>query len=119
VSGCSEVTARHWPISLVPDGPPWYTPGMSDDRKKPLWPWIAAVLVALPVLYVGSYALLVERSRWQITRDGSGRVPIYSSTIPKVGRVPFSKEWDELFAPIHALDRKLRPGYWPQKIRPE
>jgi hypothetical protein len=24
---------------------------MSDDRK-PLWPWIAAVLIGLPVLYV-------------------------------------------------------------------
>jgi hypothetical protein len=24
---------------------------MSDDRKKPLWPWIVAVLIGLPVLY--------------------------------------------------------------------
>jgi hypothetical protein len=27
---------------------------MSDDRKKPPWPWIA-VLVGLPVLYVASF----------------------------------------------------------------
>jgi hypothetical protein len=43
------------PISLVPDGPPWYIPGMSDDRKKPIWPWIVALLVGLPVLYVASF----------------------------------------------------------------
>ena len=28
---------------------------MSDDRKKPLWPWIVAVLIGLPVLYVASF----------------------------------------------------------------
>jgi hypothetical protein len=28
---------------------------MSDDRKKPLWPWIVALLVGLPVLYVASF----------------------------------------------------------------
>jgi hypothetical protein len=25
---------------------------MSEQRKKPLWPWIAALLIGLPVLYV-------------------------------------------------------------------
>ena len=25
---------------------------MNDDRKKPLWPWIVALLIGLPVLYV-------------------------------------------------------------------
>jgi hypothetical protein len=28
---------------------------MDDDRKKPLWPWIAALLIGLPVLYVASF----------------------------------------------------------------
>jgi hypothetical protein len=27
---------------------------MSDDRKKPIWPWIVALLIGLPVLYVAS-----------------------------------------------------------------
>ena len=27
---------------------------MSDERK-PLWPWIVALLIGLPVLYVGSF----------------------------------------------------------------
>ena len=28
---------------------------MSDDRKKPIWPWIVTVLLGLPVLYVASF----------------------------------------------------------------
>ncbi len=28
---------------------------MSDDRKKSLWPWIVALLVALPLIYVVSF----------------------------------------------------------------
>ena len=28
---------------------------MSDDRKKPIWPWITALLIGLPVLYVALF----------------------------------------------------------------
>ncbi len=28
---------------------------MSDDSERPLWTWIAAVLIGLPVLYVASF----------------------------------------------------------------
>src|SRR5262245_48081878 len=28
---------------------------MSDDRKKSVWPWIVALLIGLPVLYVASF----------------------------------------------------------------
>jgi len=28
---------------------------MSNDRKKPLWPWIVALLIGLPVLYIASF----------------------------------------------------------------
>jgi hypothetical protein len=28
---------------------------MSEDRKQPLWPWIVALLIGLPVLYVASF----------------------------------------------------------------
>jgi hypothetical protein len=28
---------------------------MSDDRKKPLWPWIVALLIGLPVSYIASF----------------------------------------------------------------
>jgi hypothetical protein len=32
---------------------------MSDDRKRPLWPSILALLVGLPVLYVASSAPVI------------------------------------------------------------
>ncbi len=28
---------------------------MSDDRKKSVWPWIVALVIGLPVLYVASF----------------------------------------------------------------
>jgi len=28
---------------------------MSDDRKRPLWPWIVALLIGLPVVYLLSF----------------------------------------------------------------
>ena len=28
---------------------------MTDDRKKPLWPWTVALLIGLPVLYVATF----------------------------------------------------------------
>ncbi len=28
---------------------------MSEERKKPVWPWIVAMLIGLPVLYVLSW----------------------------------------------------------------
>jgi len=30
---------------------------MSDDRKTPAWPWIVALLIGPPVLYVASFGL--------------------------------------------------------------
>ena len=32
-----------------------YNPVMSDDRKSHVWPWIAALLVGLPITYVVSF----------------------------------------------------------------
>jgi hypothetical protein len=67
---CSEVTALRGPVSLVPVWPPWYISGMSDDRKKPLWPWIAALLIGVPVLYVASFG----PACWIISRAGQWNV---------------------------------------------
>jgi len=30
-------------------------PGMSEERKRAVWPWIAAQIIGLPVLYVASF----------------------------------------------------------------
>ena len=71
VSACSEVTARSRPISLVPDGMAWYTPGMSDDRKNPVWPWIAALLIGVPVLYVASFGPACRLASGPYAKDES------------------------------------------------
>ncbi|MGE5192196.1 MAG: hypothetical protein ACM3U2_06795 [Deltaproteobacteria bacterium] len=42
---------------------------MSDDRKKPLWPWIAALLVGLPVLYAASFGPVC----WITSRSDRGK----------------------------------------------
>ena len=41
---------------------------MNDDRKTPLWPWIVALLVGLPVLYFAS----VGPAFWLHRRMGIG-----------------------------------------------
>ncbi len=100
---------------------------MSDDRKSSLWPWIVALLIGLPVMYVGSYALLVHRTSWvgKIPFPGDDpvifdRPPYYSATIPKVGYFSIGEDgWGRVFAPIHRLDRKLRPEHWTLRIDPQ
>ena len=48
---------------------------MSDDHKKPVWPWIVALLIGLPVLYV----LSVGPISWLYNHEVLPRslVPIY------------------------------------------
>ena len=41
---------------------------MSDERKNPLWPWIVAVCVGVPVLYVASFG----PACWIASRCGRG-----------------------------------------------
>src|SRR5258708_2397178 len=43
---------------------------MSDDRKKPIWPWIVALLIGLPVLYVASFG---PACWWLATTPPGGR----------------------------------------------
>ena len=47
---------------------------MSDDRNTQLWPWIVALLIGLPVLYVASFGpacWLADRyaSAWNVVWD--------------------------------------------------
>jgi hypothetical protein len=39
---------------------------MNEERKLPIWPWIAVLLIVLPVFYVASFGLAVRvwRSGW-------------------------------------------------------
>jgi hypothetical protein len=58
-------------------------------------------VVLLAALYVGSYYAMVER-----------RVAGVSFTIIMV-RYRFCEEWArQFFAPVHALDQRLRPDFW-------
>jgi hypothetical protein len=41
---------------------------MSDDRKRPVWPWIVALLIGLPVLYVASFG----PACWLSSQSGCG-----------------------------------------------
>ena len=57
--------------------------GINDDRKKILWPWVVAVLIGLPVLYVASLGPLV----WLITRD---LLPEWSAPFMNVYTAPLN-----------------------------
>ncbi len=61
---------------------------MSEDRKKPLWPWIAAVLIGLPVLYVASFG----PACWLAARDSMPHViaQLYVPLIACVAQCPDS-----------------------------
>jgi hypothetical protein len=48
---------------------------MSEEREKPVWPWLVAVLIWLPVLYVASFG----PACWLVDRDWS-----YASTTASV-----------------------------------
>ena len=55
---------------------------MSDDRKKPLWPWIVALLISLPVLYVASFGpacWLVERGLLPVRGTALGYKPVLAA----------------------------------------
>ncbi len=100
---------------------------MNDDRRKPLWPWIVSLLIGLPVLYVGSYAALVNGTLFAYKAPFPSdppfirpRDPIYSVLVPMIGNLGTGKDgWvGRAFAPVHRIDRKLRPEYWTFRDNP-
>jgi hypothetical protein len=58
-------------------------------------------LVLLAVLYVGSYCAMVERRPYQLGID-SVRYP--------------DAFLEEVFSPIHQIDRVIRPEFWSREI---
>jgi hypothetical protein len=78
-------------------------------------PIIAAVLLILPVLYVGSYLALVVPSgrpyRVVLILDGPQRpTPIYTTGI---GHYRFGVGLcQQFYWPLEQLDRKVRPRAW-------
>ena len=43
---------------------------MSDDRKRSVWPWIVALLIGLPVLYIASFGPACWIFRWGSLSEG-------------------------------------------------
>jgi hypothetical protein len=75
-----------------------------NEKPSTAAPIIVAILLLLPLLYVGSYLLLVEQG----TMFGSGRGPW---SIPDDYRVGGEvAKW--VFYPLNQLDRRLRPAHW-------
>jgi hypothetical protein len=60
---------------------------MNDDRWKPVWPWISALLIGLPLLYVASFG----PACWITSRTGTGMQvvsPFYRPVIRAMFRGP-------------------------------
>jgi hypothetical protein len=89
-----------------------------QTMKRHAAPIIAAILLLLPVLYVGSYLAFVVPGRIQVFRgtstvsgsDIEGEIvePVYSRQHYRFG----SPQIDPLFWPLEEIDRTLRPGAW-------
>jgi hypothetical protein len=66
------------------------------------------VVVILAAIYVGSYYAMVER--WEIRSPIAQAFAGDEATFPEYR---LRKKWlYSLYAPMHAIDRKLRPGFW-------
>ena len=68
-------------------------------------PLLAAVLLLLPLLYVGSYALIVDPHTVIVTcgHDNSPAMPLY-----RVGGEYAAR----FYWPLETIDRRLRPVTW-------
>jgi hypothetical protein len=101
---------------------------MNDDRKS-LWPWIAALLIGLPVMYVASfgpvYMLVVSPVAYvdegHLGIVSSGQVePVYISRNSGIGECA-NRGLQWAFIPVNWLDRRIRASIWeiPQMAGPE
>jgi len=93
------------------------------DRKKPgvaIWATVGliTVLAALSA-YASAYALMVRPFLAHIHGESSIpgphlylRSPDYSRELRFIGQVSTEENRQQFFAPIHWIDRKLRPDTW-------
>jgi hypothetical protein len=93
---------------------------MGEERKNAAaWPWIVGLLVLLPVAYVGTYVYAVDRGPlFHRGPDVPGAIkdwpPYYGLYCPVGGNVFIENQvaFKQLFAPLHWVDRRLRPTHW-------
>ncbi|QDU31910.1 hypothetical protein ETAA8_70720 [Anatilimnocola aggregata] len=82
-----------------------------DKPRSTAAPIFAAILLLLPVLYVGSYlALVVPDGRLTMPAPGSGLMGFRCHY-----RLDSDIVLPTLFWPIEQIDRKVRPAAWPQE----
>jgi hypothetical protein len=79
---------------------------MTDRRSNAAPIAIAAILLLLPCLYVGSYAALVRRVSLEYDRRTPGRIALREDY--RVGR-SVAKHF---YAPANWADRRIRRDYW-------
>ena len=77
--------------------------------RKHAAPIIAAFLLLVPMLYVGSYFAIVTPGPLIILRDSPGGDPILEGHA-KYRLAPSIAE--DVFWPLEQIDRKVRPGVW-------
>ena len=80
--------------------------------KRHAAPIIAAILLLLPVLYVGSYLALVAGPRFTSTVLPSGQRETRITNY-RIG----DGRCDWLFWPVEETDRQLRPAAWGKRPR--
>jgi hypothetical protein len=82
-------------------------------QTRRIAPIIAAILLLLPVLYVGSYLTLIIPGGVMCEPGPEvkcqGRGPYFFRKIYRVGDQ--RSEW--FFWPLEQIDRRLRPDSWP------
>jgi hypothetical protein len=69
---------------------------MSDERKMPAWPWIAAQLVGLPVLYVLSSGPTQRIGVHPVTRNAFSSL---FGTVP-ITVLERAEWWHKMYAPL-------------------
>jgi hypothetical protein len=76
----------------------------NSHRSAPI---IAAVLLLLPVLYMGSYLALALPGGRVVVPGGPQLLSVYASNYRADGQWPW-----RIFWPLEQIDRQLRPGEW-------
>ena len=76
------------------------------------------VMVVLAAIYVGSYFAMVEKGEILINPAAAVAEAFRAQAEANGARSPWPEyrlrqEWVySVYAPIHEIDRKLRPGFW-------
>jgi hypothetical protein len=78
------------------------------DKPRSIAPIIAAILLLLPVLYVGSYLALVVPRGNNVVVERSPSLAVWGERHYRL-----ASEWvPRFYWPLEQIDRRLRPAAW-------